>query len=110
MRIKFNRIDPTDIKTLSYITSEYDIISQVYPHIYTAFDKCILSDIQTYTDNARYTLNLYQIDFDRCYAVPSVARQIPELISDGNIQVFEIEFNFNLDVDFKLFQEVYTRD
>lgn len=105
MRIKFNPVKPMSEFQLIDTVRKYDIVQQVYPSLAMSFDNLVITDIQSYTDDAKYFLNIYEVNFDRCYANNSMTLSNPDLIKQAKIQVFELNFNFNMDISFRLFQD-----
>lgn len=108
MRIKFTSVNPSSEFQLIDTARKYDIVQQVYPSLAMSFDNLIISDIQSYTDNAKYFLNIYEVNFNRCYANNSVVCEHSAFIKQGKIQVFELNLNFNMDINFRLFQDYFV--
>lgn len=105
MRIPFYKKENTPELKLIEIIQEYDIVKQTYPSLAMSFDNIEINDIQTYTDDSRYILDIFEIDLNRCYNRQSEVEHNNEYIKNAKIQVFSIKFNFNMDISFKLFQD-----
>ncbi|MGL4951201.1 MAG: hypothetical protein ACRC4M_05240 [Mycoplasma sp.] len=107
MRISFRQIQQEDPCYLERITKYYNVHRHVFPCYEYAFDNIEAYDIHSYTDDAKFNLNVYKIKMDRCYKSQAIAIE-RNLVTSGDIQVFEVEMNFNMDIHFRLFDPTFV--
>ncbi|MGL4947961.1 MAG: hypothetical protein ACRC42_01065 [Mycoplasma sp.] len=105
MRINFEPIQPEDKEYLKKITEHYDLISDTFPSFVFPYDNLSIYNVKSYTDYSKYLLNVYKVHVERMYA--NKTSVTTNLKTQSDIQVFEIEFNFNLDTEFKLFSKKF---
>ena len=107
MRIKFEPCQLANIKDKYPLINDFDIVLNVCPMQYLAFDNVYIDCMDSFSDNARYNLDIYDIKFNRKYANESYLTGL-NLIRNGTIRVFELSLNFLMDFDFKLFNDSYV--
>lgn len=104
MRIVFKPIEPTNQNTLSNIVSKYDLIDNINPIYQNHFNHYNISNIQTYTDESRYLLNIFRVNYDR---IIDQGFNLPKLKTSGLIQVVYLKLQFDFDFNFELLSSHY---
>lgn len=107
MRINFEPCELASVADKMKVVANFEIVSSVCPMYYLAFDNYQITCMDSFSDNSRYFLDVYDVLFTRKYANDSSSYMVDGLIHGGVIRVFDISLNFNLDFDFKLFNDQY---
>ncbi|MGL4951740.1 MAG: hypothetical protein ACRC4L_02005 [Mycoplasma sp.] len=107
MRISFKLTQSSNILYLKEDVKYYGIINRLFPSPDIAFEDFDLENLKTYTDDSRYILNLYKVNFERKFA--NEKKAITEnFISKSSIQVFHLNLNFDMDFEFELFNKSFV--
>lgn len=110
MRIAFKPSLPNNENVLRKTVDDYDLIDSLNPLKVNHFTCFNIFDIQTYTDNSRYELNLFKVDFNQ---KPSNHRDLDKARS-GCIQVIRLDLNFDINFNFELlsprFADLWNND
>ena len=107
MRINFEPCKLANIVEKNKIITSFEIVSTVCPTNFLAFDNFQITCIDSFSDYSRYLFDVYDVEFDRKYANNSSSYYYQDLIHNGVIRVFDMTLNFDLDFDFKLFNDQY---
>lgn len=107
MRIVFKPIQQSNINERYLTLNEFNVVDKIFPYYYHCFDNLTINWLDSFSDNSRYLLDIYEVSCNRCYSSKQASYDL-NLAHDCKIIVIELTLNFDFNFDFKLFNDSYV--